>query len=426
MNALGRGLASLIPKRDRDSARDVLDRIDSMEELPETPAPTKPAVPVKPKRHVSVVEESADAPMLEDQPMPEKPLVTPLSFEPDDAVPAKTPAPETPVPVEEVVEDTPEPEVAPIEEPAPEEEVEEAQKKAKTPMAWDRHEERVQHIAIGDIDVNPLQPRRTFDPTELEELMMSMQQHGILQPLVVARKGERYEIIAGERRLRAAKNLGWERVPGVVRYEVDSDQSRLELALLENLQRRDLNPIEEALAYKQLTDEYGMSQEEIAQHLGRNRVTITNMVRLLLLPAEVQRGLVEGKITAGHARTVLMIPDKERQINFYHHIINEGLTVRKSEVRARRIQRSMMADDNRLKQGRTVLARRYVGPLEDQFGFTTKVRFNYPKNYYEVVFRAHSESELNELMGKLIPDFKPSAVPIVDKGNEADDDDEEE
>ncbi len=281
---------------------------------------------------------------------------------------------------------------------------------------WDRHENNVEHIALGDITINPLQPRRSFDPEEMEELKASIEQHGILQPLVVRRlEGGKYELIAGERRLRATKSLEWTKVPAVVRRNVASDDTRLVYALIENVQRENLNPIEEAQAYDQLNKEYGLTHEEIGERVGKTRVRITNIMRVLKLPAEIQRGLSEGKITSGHAKAILMIPDEEKQIKFYQHMLEEGLTVRKAETRARRIQRTMNITDAQRKRigTRHPLAQRYSPMLEDRFGYDARIKYNEPSNRFEIVFRAHNNTELEELVGRMLG---TAAMPMVDEG----------
>jgi ParB family transcriptional regulator, chromosome partitioning protein len=165
-----------------------------------------------------------------------------------------------------------------------------------------------------------------------------------------------------------------------------------------------LNPIEEAMGYQVLNTEYGMSHEEIGQRVGRSRVNITNVIRILQLPAEIQRGLVEGKLTVGHARAILMIPDEEKQLRFYNHMLEEGLTVRKAETRARRIQRQMKINDPMRKKtrGRPQLALKYDGLLEEKFGHVARVKFNELKNRFEVFFLAFSEKEAEDLINRLL------------------------
>ncbi|MEX1111918.1 MAG: ParB/RepB/Spo0J family partition protein, partial [Candidatus Andersenbacteria bacterium] len=240
-------------------------------------------------------------------------------------------------------------------------------------------------------------------------------------------EGEGYELIAGERRLRASKLLNWDKVPAVVRMDVNSDQSRLVFALIENIQRQNLNPVEEAQAYMKLNQEYGLTHEEIGERVGKSRVGITNILRILQLPAEIQRGLTEGKITIGHAKAILMIPDEEKQIRFYHHLLDEGLTVRKAEIRARRIQRSMKLNDP-LRQNRRrqhPLASRYSPVLEERYGYNALVKFNETKNRFEVTFRAFSEQEVEELVGRLLGTAElPDHDPDIMEGEDEEDEDE--
>lgn len=278
--------------------------------------------------------------------------------------------------------------------------------------------EKVQQILLGDIEVNPLQPRRQFNETELDELANSLDQHGMLQPIVVMEKddGQGFQIIAGERRFRAAKRLGWSKVPCVIRQNVSGDRNRLELALTENVQRQNLNPVEEALGYHRLNEEYGMSHEEIGERVGKSRVGVTNVLRLLQLPAEIQRGLIEEKITVGHAKAILMIPDEDKQLRFYKHVLDEGLTVRKAENRARRIQRNMKLNDPLRKKlrGRPGLALKYDGVLEERYGYNARVKFDQNKNRFEVTFQAFSEAEAEELIQRLLGEQEAPAHPDDD------------
>lgn len=184
-------------------------------------------------------------------------------------------------------------------------------------------------IKISKIEPNEGQPRKSFDEETLKELADSMKEYGILQPLLVKRKGDNFQIIAGERRWRAAKMAGLKEVPVIVR-EYNKQQS-VEIALIENVQRADLNPIEEALAYQQLMQEFGLKQEEIALRVSKNRATITNSIRLLKLAEPVQQLLISGEISSGHARALLGLEDKEQQIALASQIIEKGLNVRQVE-----------------------------------------------------------------------------------------------
>ena len=184
-------------------------------------------------------------------------------------------------------------------------------------------------IKISRIEPNEGQPRKSFDEETLKELADSMKEYGILQPLLVKRKGDNFQIIAGERRWRAAKMAGLKEVPVIVRE--NNKQQSVEIALIENVQRADLNPIEEALAYQQLMQEFGLKQEEIALRVSKNRATITNSIRLLKLAEPVQQLLISGEISSGHARALLGLEDKEQQIALASQIIEKGLNVRQVE-----------------------------------------------------------------------------------------------
>ena len=184
-------------------------------------------------------------------------------------------------------------------------------------------------VPIGDLRPNPNQPRHEFKEKELRELADSIDQNGILQPLLVRRNGLVYEIVAGERRYQAAKLAGLETVPVVVKDI--SDEDVFKLALIENLQRADLNPIEEALGYKRLLEEQDLTQEELGNILSKSRSSITNTVRLLDLPAEVQELMAQGKLTAGHARAILAVPSEEGRIKLANKVVEERLSVRQTE-----------------------------------------------------------------------------------------------
>ena len=184
-------------------------------------------------------------------------------------------------------------------------------------------------LPISEIKPNKGQPRKTFRPEELAELADSIKQNGILQPLLVRKKGSGYEIVAGERRYQAAKAAGLSEVPVVIR-EI-SDDEVFKLALIENLQRSDLSPLEEAQGYRQLIKEKGLTQEELAKILAKSRSAITNTLRLLDLPEEVQGLVEEGKLTAGHARAILAVPSEEGRIQLAQKVVEERLSVRQTE-----------------------------------------------------------------------------------------------
>ena len=187
----------------------------------------------------------------------------------------------------------------------------------------------VQQVPLLKIKPNPFQPRKTFRPEDLQELVSSVRERGILQPIVARRKGDLWEIIAGERRFRAAQKLGMLTVP-VMEVQA-SDVESLELALIENLQRSDLSPLEEAEGYRRLQDEFNMTQEQIAQKVGKDRATVANAMRLLKLSPEVKAMLSSGELTAGHARVLASLPTPHEQYKWADRIVRQGFTVRDVE-----------------------------------------------------------------------------------------------
>src|SRR5436190_1431402 len=189
------------------------------------------------------------------------------------------------------------------------------------------------YIPIEQILPNPYQPRRTFNEASIDELARSVREHGIVQPLVVTRVGDRYKLIAGERRFRAAQKAGLTSVPVVVKDALKSADV-LQLALVENIQREDLNPMEEANAYHQLHDEFGMTQEEIARRVGKERSTVANFLRLLKLPAAVKELLASGQLSMGHARALLAIESAKKQEALAERVVKNDLNVRQTEVLA--------------------------------------------------------------------------------------------
>ena len=192
-------------------------------------------------------------------------------------------------------------------------------------------------IPISQISRNPYQPRQEFNTEELAELQESLKASGLLQPITVRRRPGKdgFEIIAGERRLRAATKLGWKEIPAIIK-EID-DKTILTLALVENLQRTDLNPIEEGEGYHQLSQDFGLTQQQIAETVGKDRTTIANMLRLLQLPEPVRRLLQEGQLTMGHAKVLLGLDDPAKIVGLAREIVKDGLTVREVEQRIREV-----------------------------------------------------------------------------------------
>jgi ParB family chromosome partitioning protein len=199
-----------------------------------------------------------------------------------------------------------------------------------------REEQGIIFCRIEDILPNPNQPRNIFDPEGLKALAGTIKDRGILQPLIVRRKGEGYELIAGERRLRAAKIAGLEKVPIII-YEAEARDS-LEISLLENLQRENLNPIEEARAYKTLLEHTGLTQEELAKRVGKDRSSLTNTLRLLNLPKEIQQEIESGVLTPGHGRALLSVEHSDLQVRAKNIIKNKKLSVRETEIYVKKLQ----------------------------------------------------------------------------------------
>lgn len=257
-------------------------------------------------------------------------------------------------------------------------------------------------LQVGQLEPNRFQPRTDFDETGLEELSESIRIQGIVQPIVVTPKGEghegRYNIVAGERRWRAAQRAGLTEVPVVVR-EGMSDQQLLEMALVENIQREDLNAIEEAEAYRALSETFSLSQEEIAARVGKGRTTITNILRLLRLPAEVQDLLRSGRLTAGQARPLLSFPDPRKQIELAEKAVREGLTARDLEALASAPQEKKEKKETAQKPEPDVHTRAATERLTK--AFQTKVEIQRKKKGGLIRIHFHSENELIRLFDRL-------------------------
>lgn len=197
-------------------------------------------------------------------------------------------------------------------------------------------------IPLSKIDANPFQPRREFDAAEIKQLAGSLSEHQLIQPILVRKLGERFEIIAGERRVRAARELGWSTITAVLRE--CSDRETAEIAIVENLLRKDLNPIEKAHSFVRYLDEHNSTQEELAKRIGIDRSTIANLTRLLELPEEVQHHLVTGKITTGHAKTLFALSEENLQLELCRHIVDENLSVRECERLASDLKTALTAE----------------------------------------------------------------------------------
>ncbi len=200
---------------------------------------------------------------------------------------------------------------------------------AAAPLNQPSPGDQVRRVTLDEVVPSPLQPRKDFEPEQLRELMDSIREHGIIQPLIVRQVNGKLELIAGERRFRASRELGLKEVPVITREA--SDREVLEMALIENLQREGLNPIEEARAYERLSKEFSMRQEDIAQRVGKNRATVANAIRLLDLPLTVQQMLTVGQISTGHAKVLLSLKVADEQFRAAEDVVRKSLTVRATE-----------------------------------------------------------------------------------------------
>lgn len=250
--------------------------------------------------------------------------------------------------------------------------------------------ETIQEINIDEIVVNNKQPRKDFDEEKLEELAASMEQHGVLQPVILRKIGRGYELVAGERRWRAAAKAGIKKIPAVVKELSDGDV--LEIALIENLQREDLNPIEEASAYKQLMDEFGLTQEELAKRVGKSRSQIANTLRLLNLEEEILKFIFEGKLTAGHARALLSIEDKKLRYGLAKKISNEGLSVRQAEQLAQNLLQKKEKKSSRQTTISPIMSD-IAEKLQQSLGTKVRIRGSEKRGKIEIEFYSSEELE---------------------------------
>ncbi len=256
-------------------------------------------------------------------------------------------------------------------------------------------------IPISRIRRNPYQPRRRFDVDELQQLATSIRDHGIIQPVLVTETLDGYQLVAGERRVRAAELAGLERVPAVVRQLAPRDQ--LELALVENLQRADLDPIETALAYRQLLEEFGFTQEQLAERVGRARSTVANTLRLLDLDERVQAAVADGAITEGHARALAGL-DTADQPRLLDLVVVRDLSVRETEALVRRLRERETSDppsgEDRASDATDPDRERVEEELRRALG--TKVRLDRTRRGGRIVIEYYSEEELGRLYERLI------------------------
>jgi len=256
----------------------------------------------------------------------------------------------------------------------------------------------VNYISLNRVSPNPRQPRTHIDADELAALSASIREHGIIQPIVVSydETSDQYTLIAGERRWLAAKQAGLDTIPALIRAV--SDQQRLELALIENIQRADLNPLESAEAYRQLSDDYGLSHEEISTRVGKSRTAITNTLRLLKLSPAVQLALIEKRISEGHARALIALPTEEAQSAALQTILSKDLTVRQTEELVRKLT------GNKPEQAAKSHPSPEISALESRLRsrLGTRVHVHQQRKGGSVVIYYYSEEELNSLLDVLL------------------------
>jgi ParB family transcriptional regulator, chromosome partitioning protein len=257
-----------------------------------------------------------------------------------------------------------------------------------------QNEETVQEVKLKDIRPNPYQPRKIFEPGAIEELKESILEHGILQPIIVRKSIKGYEIVVGERRYRAAAAAKLEVVPVVVREL--NDQQMMELAVLENLQREDLSPIEEGAAYQMLMDKLKITQEEVAKRLGKSRPHIANHIRLLSLPAPIQELISEGKLTMGHGRALLGLKNKKNLSTLVNRILKESLNVRQLEKIVGEMNGNVSRETKKPERKKDVFIKEQETMLRERFGTTVTIKQSKKKGKIELEF--FSKEDLDRIL----------------------------
>ena len=252
---------------------------------------------------------------------------------------------------------------------------------------------QTRELLIDEISPNRFQPRKYFDDDKLEELVTSISENGILQPVVVQKSDTGYELVAGERRWRASKKAGLKKIPAMIR-EV-SDTKALELAIIENIHRQDLNPIEEAEAYKRLAEDFSLTQEMIAEKVGKSRAAIANILRLLNLSRNIQENLISGKLSMGHARALLGLENSGQMHAMCQEILKQGLTVRQTESKVNRLKKPEMLKLASSMKKKNIFIRDLEKELERKLG--TKVEVSPKKTGGKLVVSYYSDDDLERI-----------------------------
>ncbi|MEB2356997.1 ParB/RepB/Spo0J family partition protein [Bacillus pumilus] len=255
----------------------------------------------------------------------------------------------------------------------------------------DSNEETVEEIKIKDLRPNPYQPRKTFDEDALSDLKESIQQHGVLQPIIVRKSIKGYDIVAGERRFRAAQQAGLTTIPAIVREF--SETLMREIALLENLQREDLSPLEEAEAYASLLDHLSVTQEELAKRLGKSRPHIANHLRLLTLPDEVQKLIADGTLSMGHGRTLLSLKNKNKLAPLVKKIVDEGLNVRQVEKLVQQLNENVPRETKKKEAPKDRVLKERESFLQNYFGTSVTIKKQKKKGKIEIEFLSNEDLE---------------------------------
>lgn len=252
--------------------------------------------------------------------------------------------------------------------------------------------DKILQVSPEQIRNNPMQPRKHFPSQQMDELVNSIKQYGIIQPLVVTKKGDQYELIAGERRLRAAQIIGLDKIPIIVREA--HEQEKLEMALIENIQRTDLNPVELALAFRKLIDEFNLNQEELAKRIGKSRSSVTNTLRTLTLPEEIQQALIEGRISDGHAKLIAGLDSEAKQLVLFKKIVQKSLSVHGATKEARLMGGTKLA---RIKINYADKDKEFA--LREFFG--AKVEIKRKGKGGQIIIDFYSDDELGEIIEKV-------------------------
>ncbi len=267
--------------------------------------------------------------------------------------------------------------------------------KGKSSLDKQTYRDSVLNVEIDKIKPNKYQPRQKFDEQKIKELSDSIKEKGVIQPILIRSVGDKYEIIAGERRWRAVKELGLKEIPSIVREVIDRDM--FEISLIENIQREELNPLEEAEAYRQLIEDFGLTQEEMSKRIGKDRSSIANTLRLLKLPEEIKQYMVEGLISAGHARTVLSLETPKKQDYLVKRIMKHHLTVRQAEDIVKKVKGKGLKE--RKEKGKNIELLQIEQDLQRIFATQVKIAYRGGKGKIEINY--YSEEDFDRIVGIL-------------------------